>query len=105
MITVTIDTCYGSPVKVKISGHDLMDYKDSYSQLCLAVSFLSRTIARYLEKNEHLCNISVDEGLLIWFIKSPISLYAQVAIDILLQGLYDLNLEWPDQIIICINEE
>lgn len=105
MITVTINTYCGNPVKITISGHDFIDRKNSYSQLCLAVSFLSRTITRYLEKNKQLYDISVGKGLLIWFIKNPINLCTQIAIDILLQGLDDLKLEWPNQIIVCINEE
>ncbi|NIZ47347.1 ribosomal-processing cysteine protease Prp [Entomospira nematocerorum] len=107
MITVNITYYKGFIQQLTISGHSV--YKssgESLSIVCLAVSFLSRTATRFLQKADKIHDIYISDGFLQWKVRrleyDPV---VETSLDLLLLGLQDLVSEWPDELIIQTHEE
>ncbi|NIZ19278.1 ribosomal-processing cysteine protease Prp [Entomospira culicis] len=104
MIRVTISHNDVGFSSINICGHDLRTATEE-SPLCLAVSVLSRTVTRYLEKHKLIEEIVVHDGYLHWRIRDPLNPQLIIAMEILLQGIEDLTSEWQERITINFNKE
>ncbi|NIZ40143.1 ribosomal-processing cysteine protease Prp [Entomospira entomophila] len=107
MITVSITNHKGFIQQLTISGHSV--YKssnESLSVVCLAVSLLSRTTTRFLQKVDKIHDIHIDDGFLQWQVRTleydPV---VKTSLDMLLLGLQDLVSEWPNELVIQTHEE
>jgi uncharacterized protein YsxB (DUF464 family) len=90
---------------VQISGHATYQVNQSYSQLCLAVSVLARTVLHYLEEQRWVENIIINDGFLAWQLIDSSNTNVHTAMDILVLGLTDIASEWPEQLSIVLQEE